>query len=87
MEIIVGIVFTPVGLLFLVLTAPFIRRAGRRFYRPRVEFNAHDGRTVTFAASIGSNRRSYRIGDCLNLLLTYRAAPPSAGWCFYDGRA
>jgi hypothetical protein len=44
-------------------------RAGRCFYRPRVEFTARDGRTVVFSASTGSNRRAYRVGASVKVLV------------------
>lgn len=100
MEIIVGVGFTLVGVLFLFLAGLMIYRSVRRLrdwesttghvvgydesdrsvrrcYRPRVEFKARDGRTVTFAASTGSSHRSHRVGANVSILVD-PANPESA---------
>ncbi|MEI7728885.1 MAG: DUF3592 domain-containing protein [Verrucomicrobiota bacterium] len=91
-EIVVGIVFTLGGLLFLFLAALIshqsLRRlrdwgsapgrivgyqesaqSGKCYYHPQVAFTARDGRTIVFAASTGSNRKGYRVGAEVKVLV------------------
>jgi hypothetical protein len=40
----------------------------RYFYRPEIAFTAADGRSVVFRSSVGSQRKSYRVGDVVQVL-------------------
>jgi Protein of unknown function (DUF3592) len=37
-------------------------------YDPQVQFISADGKTITFTSPMGSNRKSYRIGDVVQVL-------------------